>query len=86
MTPSAVLLAAADLLERDGWCQGIGRNGAGKRCVTFAIDESTGSKVILYWVAIQLLRKTIRENTVDWNDAPGQTAENVIETLRRAAE
>jgi hypothetical protein len=88
MTPSQVLLAAADLLERDGWCQGTLRDGIGRHCTNGAInavtlvymgDPFSGAWKLLY----SLLDRT---SVTAWNDAPWQTAENVIATLRKAAQ
>jgi hypothetical protein len=83
MTPSAVLLAAADLLERDGWCQHNYMNDQGHRCVSQAIYDVYRMD---WMAAASLVVHCVSASLPEWNDAPGQNAGNVIATLRRAAQ
>lgn len=80
MTPADVLDAAADLLDRDGWCQGTGHMPSGQRCVENALDSidpfSSDPSRALYRVVGPV---------VTWNDTPGRTQEEVTSTLRRVA-
>lgn len=99
--PAAVLNAAADLIERDGWHQGEFWPDHG----TAQIEYQTGMPccpvgamaVILgftcsgqhpvgaaYTPAATLLRRLVPA-IAGWNDALGQTAANVIATMREAA-
>jgi hypothetical protein len=41
LTPQEALLRAADILERDGWCQRVRIDIEGRRCVAGAIDLAT---------------------------------------------
>lgn len=87
MSPSEVLNAAADLLEAEGWLQNIwGDPDRGPRCAMGALMDVTPAEE---WPqqrdAEQTLRTLIGARVTEWNDQPGQTAENVIATLREAA-
>jgi hypothetical protein len=96
-----VLLAAADLLETTGWTQAYyARDSAGNPvasedknaacfCTYGALRRVTKSRKENH-VTRLILEETLRRITGDdyilnWNDKPGQTAENVIATLRKAA-
>jgi hypothetical protein len=85
MTPQQVLLAAADLLERDGWCQEFERGG--KHCAYSAIlfKSPVNDSLNTALTACAMVSRSVGEWITYWNDAPGQTAENVISTLRKAA-
>ena len=37
------MLAAADLLKKDGWCTHIRKNSLGERCLLGALDDITGT-------------------------------------------
>ncbi|MGW6658903.1 DUF6197 family protein [Rhodococcus sp. NPDC055024] len=93
---SNVLNHAADLLEHDGWTQGMLRNYAtGCRCALGALNDATndclkgpavrGSSKV--WRAAEdALRSEIAcVNIPIWNDTPGRTATEVIAALRNAA-
>jgi hypothetical protein len=93
MTPREVLLAAAELLERDGWCQGQLWDERGRRCASGAILFSslgvppTPNPDLVDSARVMLFGHCPKDvlSIPHWNDSPGQTAENVIATLRRAA-
>ncbi len=80
MTPADVLDAAADLLERDGWCQGNHRHAAGT-CVDYALHAATQP---VHNTARQALQRRVGP-VAEWNNAPDQTAANVIATMRSVA-
>ena len=99
-TPSAVLLAAADLIERTGWTQGSpaadeqgypvrSHSAAACRfCVAEAIRRACPGypNDNLDIAAMNLLERHL--STLDipaWNDAPGRTKEEVVAALREAA-
>jgi hypothetical protein len=81
------LKAAAEYISEHGWTQGMMREKDGSVCAAGALlavsgYESAGREAFtgyLYhtggWV-----------NVADWNDQPDRTAEEVILTLKRAAE
>ncbi|MDQ6875418.1 MAG: hypothetical protein M3042_10220 [Actinomycetota bacterium] len=87
MTPADVLDSAADLLERDGWCQGVFRRADGARCVADAIDDAAAVGPDLWKLARVAVAEHLALKTplTYWNDAPGQTAANVLATLRSVA-
>ena len=84
-----VLLAAADLIERDGWVQGITRCHAG-RCMIGAVSDAAPARFDL-WPAIERINETLGRPFADpatvayWNDAPGRTRDEVVALLRQAA-
>lgn len=83
-----VLLAAADLLERDGWCQKALSDGQGRRCVLQAMIDGGGSDR-LYEAKIALCRYLGLETSFPcvspWNNAPERTQPEVLAALRGAA-
>lgn len=93
-----VLNRAADLIERDGWCQRRYRGQDGEHCVSDALIRAAGmgepgdtgqqARVMtLYCEASDALRaKVRRKNLPRWNDAPGRTQAEVVAALRAAAE
>lgn len=96
-----VLNRAADLIERDGWCQGSDRLKDGI-CVGKAIELSAEALRALWgedfdarpaFVALELaagIRVDADHRSfggyVLWNDAPGRTKAEVVAVLRSAAE
>ncbi len=82
-----VLLAVADSIEEQGWCQGANREGTA-RCVTYALYEATWPHGI-YGDALQRLGRVIGVgHSMEiplWNDAPDRTKAEVVEALRQAA-
>lgn len=80
----AVLLAAARLIERRGWCQGTYER-RGRLCVLGALSAAGGGRPV-YYRATERLSKTIGElYLATWNDRPGMTRTAVIAALRKAA-
>jgi hypothetical protein len=85
-----VLAAAADLLERDGWCQGHLHDDAGRRCIRGAISAAAfdlapeGGRRAFRVAASSSVRQIIGMPLVEWNDAQGRTAADVIAALRDA--
>ena len=85
-TVRGVLLAAARLIERKGWCQGSYKK-SGRHCAIGAIGE------VMEWRreglqarALDKLTTVIGEISVAaWNDRPGRRRPEVIAALRRAA-
>jgi hypothetical protein len=85
-----VLNVAADLIERDGWCQGYFTDPLGRRCVDGAICATSTMLPTTHWTdraaARSALLLWLGERHIDWNDAPGRTQAEVVAALRAAAE
>jgi hypothetical protein len=87
VTPSEILLKAAEHLERHGWRQGdygtlnepCCAHGAMFAVTDFHADESARIE------AKRMFSRFINAPSIDWNDAPGRTANEVIAALRGAA-
>jgi hypothetical protein len=94
LTPQEALLRAADILERDGWCQRVRSDIEGRRCVASAIDLATAHSpdpVALRNEARELLQRHLPLGFLPfriewWNDGPRRTKEQVITKLRVAGE
>lgn len=82
---SKTLLRAAKLLETQGWVVGQYRTKEGEHCAIGALDEVCGIDFNAYMLAANKLAACIGGNIVSWNDKPGQTAKNVIKTMRECA-
>lgn len=93
-----ILNAAADLIERDGWCQGAFRRN-GKHCLLGAIAETvagdarSGFNHILAHnddarEAVRVFLATVQCDlgVPHWNDKPGRTQTEVVAALRKAAQ
>ena len=75
----------ANLLESRGWTQKQYTNAQGRMCLLGASAE------LFFWgeqnAPLEYLRTYLDTwNLTAWNDAPGRTQEEVITTLRSAAE
>lgn len=77
--------AAADLIERRGWCQGQRVDENGAVCVSAAIVETShlADPYRIYRMRTfdALFAKT-GEPSPYWNDRPERTKEEVVEVLR----
>ena len=87
------LRAAADVLERDGWTQQMFCDpSTGARCVMGSLDavygprDSRGVGDPNEAIAYIRLTEVIGPRVIQWNDAPGRTADEVIAALRAAAD
>lgn len=83
---AAVFTAAADLLERDGWCQGEYEDGEGRRCAAGAISCVTTGDDDAYALARGALRAATNGRIAIWNDDPARTKAEVIGLLRDLAD
>ena len=87
-----VLLDAADLIERDGWCQGQLRRGQ-QHCAIGAIEAVDLPGAGISFAAIEAINKLARGVShtsflaciPEWNDATHMTSEEVIHTMRMVA-
>ena len=85
MTVSAILLDAANLIERHGWIQGAyGRPDRGY-CLFGAVFEASKYDSDNPWAAL-VDQEVTGGDPIGWNDAEGRTREQVIGLLRSAAE
>ena len=91
---AADLRAAAEVLRRDGWTQGVFHDTTtGCRCLQGALDavyaprERMGAYVESDEDAtyVQLAKIIGTNRVIDWNDKPGRTADEVIAALEAAA-
>ena len=78
----AVLDAAADLLERDGWCQDTFFDYKGRRCIRRAIGDCGPTRSLRYQAANIVRERVDSMFLTEWNDAKGRTAAEVIAALR----
>jgi len=78
------LLDAADILEREGWCQFIQQNRQGQRCLTEAI-MATSLPIRFRHAAIQRLQDYLNEYVMEWNDYRCRTKQQAIAALKSAA-
>ena len=93
MSPQEILLRAAELIEKRGWCQDRYSNDKGCLCPLGAMRVATGYRAgteneqCLGKIRPAVFRIGDLDNCniSDWNDAPGQTKENVIATMRACA-
>lgn len=100
MNVDETLDKAADLIERDGWCQGVLRTATGEHCALGAIVETIAGGGITdralaqsVWTnpdvidARNALYETIGNKTIaNWNDEPKRTKTEVVAALRDTAE
>lgn len=80
------LLDAANILERDGWCQSVCLNKRGERCIMGALGAVYHSSM-LDWPqqAIHALNINLQGPIASWNDKSGRTKEEVLAMLRDTA-
>jgi hypothetical protein len=89
---SQLLWDAADLLERNGWCQREFEDEQGRHCLVGAINRAPSPGVYSLELEIQRLSATGYMQTflgmepMRWNDMHGRTKEEVVSALRRASE
>jgi hypothetical protein len=97
MTLREILLGAAEELEQHGWCRRMYCDGQNRRCVigaicwvgsdhrkTFDFDIHESIRTAIIAVKHVALGPRALQSLSDWNDH--STAEQVIATLRRAAD
>jgi hypothetical protein len=94
MTPSEILLKAADLLAERGWTQGQLVSAGGRVCALGAIRIAcTGTIDVLPGLSLgdagnsasRRLETYVGCWIASWNDAPERTAEDVILAMKRVA-
>src|SRR6266480_438144 len=86
---SKALMDAADLIERDGWCQGANVKVWKERfqhCPFGAITHFSATRPKVFLAVMAAMKRVIGGTTVPiWNDAEDRTAQQVIDKLREAA-
>lgn len=89
---SRIMLAAADVIERQGWCQLYVGDCAGPVCMEGALAIASGRtpNAILECLpvtseALRRIRKAVGEDAFRWNDMPRRTKEEVVAKLRAVA-
>jgi len=75
-----ILSAAADRIERVGWCQGCFSDDY-RLCAVGAIRESAPDGV--YASALHFFQTKLGvSNATEWNDDPARTKDEVVRALR----
>ena len=95
MTPSDILRAAADRIERYGWTQHESGQDGQRMCVLMALGAACDdagdrgrNEPSLWRSAKSALERHVRIGSgfvSNWNDAPGRTVDEVLAALRGAA-
>ncbi len=87
------LLRAAELIERNGWCQGKPHNDAGEHCLLGAIffshygfDAPEGTCPREWHEVFEIMKPHTDRNIADWNDDPEREKAEIIAALRAAAQ
>lgn len=83
---ATILRAAADRIERDGWCQGTDLADDGSCCMVRAYEDASNGDDDAYVAAAHAMRRHIDATPTVWNDAPGRTVSEVLAALRGAAD
>ncbi len=85
-----MLHEAADALETNGWCQGSLGPLGGARCaygsiVSLLSKDARWSDATHFRKAVTSLEKFVGGPLPAWNDAPERTKDEVVSTMRLAA-
>jgi hypothetical protein len=86
-----VLDKAAEVLERDGWCQSNFENKAGERCAVGALRQASRELdgIISFRIEARTALAEYLEisslDVIEWNDTRGRTAAEVIDALKHTA-
>lgn len=87
MTEAQMYRAAADILRRDGWCQGDRTDNNGRHCLMGALDEAIGGNANAgrrEWPA--LWEVTGDGLVMNFNDHHCRSARDAIAALEIAAD
>jgi hypothetical protein len=82
-----VLLHAADLIDRVGWCQHTECDQNGRVCTAEALNRVGAHDVAAYAVAMTRLSDFVASPVTvpEWNDAESRTAAEVTSAMRACA-
>ncbi len=78
---SRTLRRAADMIERQGWCQGQWADKHGRVCIMGALGD-TESDPAAFCAACHRLSTHLGQRLSMWNDEPGRTKDEVLAMLR----
>jgi len=91
-SPAQILADSATYIEQHGWIQGDAENRRGEVCalgaigrVSYAPEIPKDARWDLYDEAVELLSSYLHKEIIQWNDALGRTAEDVITAMKEAA-
>src|SRR5437867_3333049 len=89
---SKLLLAAAAIIERQGWCQCFIGTFGGQLCIEGALNVARGREPIamlegneVTLEALLRVNKAVGASAFHWNDTPGRTKDEVVAKLRAVA-
>jgi hypothetical protein len=87
-TAREILREAADLIERDGWVQGVYHSEDGRHCAAGALSRALADvdDPVAYETYSLLLDEIGWVGVPMWNDTVATSGQQVVDTLRRAAE
>ena len=91
MTTQTICRKATRIIEARGWIAGLSIGPNDEVCAGQAMAEAVGEGNLAAYFAARteftraLTRGQDEEGLEKWNDAPGRTAEQVIEALRAFA-
>lgn len=89
---STILHRAADLIEQRGWCQNSLQDFKGRMCSIGAIQMAESNAKMTTQAAVKLSNYIQKMNidrwglVANWNDAKGRSKEEVVATIRAAAD
>ncbi len=86
-TPRKILLDAAELLRRDGWCQHVLARGK-ERCLIGALCAAGGSLDLAqsYYLAVETLHQLCDVHIPLFNDQHCKSVDDAIAALEIAAD
>lgn len=98
MTPSLIFTRAADLIDSQGWFQGMRFGGTQCHCVMTAVEQALGlwtgrdareadldKYATILAKRLNLTDRRAVSAILEWNDADGRTKYEAIALLRDAA-
>ena len=80
-----VLLRAADIIEKRGWCQGRYSDYDGRFCAVGAILNVTESCVLQQASRRFLAEHLPNQNVTAWNDVKNRRKKHIIDKMRAVA-
>lgn len=97
METADILEKAAEVLDARGWCQGHYQDDQGQLCAVGAIRVATWGTArwdhsnAVEYLASRMAQEAmsahlgVEDIAVGWNDRPGRTKDEVIDTFKHAA-
>lgn len=87
MDTHEVLVAARNLIDREGWAdhaRGGDRSPTGPQCAGLACTAAAGEWGGVSLHAVVALQDVVGEDLYQWNDTPGRTKEEVLAAFDKA--